>query len=58
MDRNLSCYGAGLSPEAKARYVEKLSLIDGVDSFLGGVIPGAEVTTVFPPLAMLFHTSC
>jgi len=50
MDRNLSSYGTGLSPEAKARYVEKLSLIGGVDPFLGGVIPGAEVTTVFPPL--------
>jgi len=50
MDRNLSSYGAGLSSEAKARYAEKLSLIGGVHPFLGGVIPGAEVTTVFPPL--------
>jgi len=50
MDCNLSSYGAGLSLEAKARYVEKLSLIGRVDPFLGGIIPGAEVTTVFPPL--------
>ena len=50
MDHNLSSYGASLSPEAKARYVERLPLIGGVDPFLGGVFPGAEVTTVFPPL--------
>ena len=50
MDRTLLSYGSGLFPEAKARYVEKMLLIGRVDLFLGGIIPGAEVTTVFPPL--------
>ena len=49
MAENISSYAAGLSRDAKARYIEKISLLNGVDPFLGK-IPGAEITNDLPPV--------
>lgn len=49
MAGNLSPYAAGLSKDAKTRYIEKLSLLNGVDTFLG-TIPGTEITSDLPPV--------
>ena len=49
MAENLSSYAASLSRDAKKRYIEKISLINGADPFLG-TIPGAEITHDLPPV--------
>ena len=49
MAENLSSYAAGLSRDAKTRYIEKISLLNGADPFLG-TIPGAEITSDLPPV--------
>jgi len=45
----LSSYVENLTPEAKARYQEKIDLIGGVDPFLGNVTAG-ELFDGYPPV--------
>ena len=49
MTVNLSSYAAGLPSDAKDRYIQKISLINNVDPFLG-VFTGAETAKDLPPV--------
>ena len=49
MAENLSSYAASLSRDGKKPYIEKVSLINGADAFLG-TIPGAEIRNDLPPV--------
>ena len=45
----LSLYAENLPPEAKARYLAKISIIDGIDPLSDGVF-GEEMVDVTPPV--------
>ena len=46
---SLSSYAAGLPSDGKDRYIQKLSMINNVDPFLGA-FSGAETTSDLPPV--------
>ena len=46
---NLSSYAAGLPSDAKERYIQKISLINSIDPFLGA-FSGVEIVSELPPV--------
>ena len=46
---SLSSYATGLPSEAKDRYIQKISVINNVDPFMG-TFPGAETVNDLPPV--------
>jgi len=47
---SLSSYATGLPSDAKDRYIQKISVINNVDPFLGAFSVGAETVSILPPV--------